>query len=338
MARRKSSRKMEPVPLKLSFRIPAENANHYFIDISQCISLVSRKFLRQGLNWAIAGGRIIMPPASSPTGNSVYLSTIPHTWVASNGWHKTQAAWLEQQNEAIAESDSQSAVAKFRDFKIHADINHVSKGFGNNLLPVNMGPGTVSGPFPSAIAFTGSPLTGEWEPSSIVLPNILPDASGSMVLPLEYYLHMVGINNNGGNSRGIIDGYQSSRAYPQSPDPVSPVIGGTDNFLNKMFDVGKDNPLVLENATDVNDDLPYDQVEYPGSEGNFSQLENQVFIFNSNTIGVSDYSFKGFSAPCGLIRVDQLYSDDSSPYDMILEIELMPGDHRGYLAEPMQEM
>ena len=34
---------------------------------------------------------------------------------------------------------------------------------------------------------------------------------------------MVGANNAAG-SRGIIEGYADSRAYPQSPDPVSPDI------------------------------------------------------------------------------------------------------------------
>ena len=61
------------------------------------------------------------------------------------------------------------------------------------------------------------------------------------------------------------------------------------------------------------------------------------FVFNTNTIAERRYSFGGFTAPCGLLRIDQLYSDDSSN-DLIIEVMLVPGDHRGYLAEPMQEM
>ena len=39
-----------------------------------------------------------------------------------------------------------------------------------------------------------------------------------------------------------------SRAYPQSPDPVSPAIDSGNNWLRAMFDVGNDNqklPIML---------------------------------------------------------------------------------------------
>lgn len=104
-----------------------------------------------------------------------------------------------------------------------------------------------------------------------------------------------------------------------------------------MFDVGDDNEQVVDNATNRNDDLPYDQNQYVGGGSNFIEMENQCFAFNSNTIGERTYSFGGFSAPCGLLRVDNILSDDSGN-DVVIEINLMPGHHRGYLAEPMQEM
>ena len=334
MARRKSRTKIQPVPLKLNFLIPA-GTNTNFIDISQCVSVLSRKFLRQGLNGAIAGGRILMPNASTgQAGNAVYLSTLQHSWSVSNSWHKTQALWLKQQNDALEDAGMESISGKFRDFKIFADRSHVINTEANNLLPVNLGPGTTAGPFPSAIVTTSSPLAGEWLYSEIVIPN----DSGIAGNTVEYKLHMHGANGSG--SKGILEGYSDSRAFPQSPDPAAPASPQI-SFMSEMFDVGETMDDIVQNATNRNDELPYNQQDYPGGAGNYSQLENQVFVYNTNTIGITEYKFTGFSAPCGLIRIDQLYSDtDSSTNssDLIIEIELMPGTHRGYLAEPMQDM
>lgn len=317
---------MEPVPLKMVFSMPATQGLGY-IDISQCASLLSRKFLRQGLNWAVGSVKITMPAASSSAGNAVYISTLQHSWVTANAWKKSQALWQEQQDEAIDDSGSESAVARYRDFKILADPLHETD-LSLNLLPVGLGPGTPAGPFPSAIVTTASPLQGEWEPSQIVIPN-----DGAVGVTNEYYLRMHGASD--ATTKGIIVGYANSRAFPHSPDPVSPTI--SQSWMNDMFDVGDDNTQVVDNATNRNDDLPYDQNQYVGGGSNFVEMENQCFAFNSNTIGERQYSFGGFSAPCGLLRVDNLYSSTEGN-DIIIEINLMPGHHRGYLAEPMQEM
>ena len=255
MARQKKAKKLEPVPTKMTFSIPP-GTNTSFIDISQCASLLSRKFLRQGLNWAIGGVRVTMPAASTgQAGNAVYISTLQHSWTTSNAWKKAQAHWLRQQNEALESSGSEDSSARYRDFKIYADKTHFDTGEAANLLPVGLGPGTTTGPFPSAIVTTAAPAVGEWEYSSIVIPN-----DGATVNTVEYKLMMHGAN--AGGVKGIAQGYQQSRAFPHSPDPVHPSINSS--FLNSMFDVGDDYSDVVANATNENDNLPYDQTDYPG--------------------------------------------------------------------------
>lgn len=326
MAKRSKTKRLEPVPTKMTFVI-SSGTNTNYIDLSQCASLLSRKFLRQGLNWAIGGVRVTLPAAASgQAGNAVYISTLPHTWTISNGWRKAQANWLKQQNEALADSGSKDSAARYRDFKIYADQDHVNSGVAANLLPVGLGPGGVTGPFPTAIVSTVSPIPGEWEYSQIVIPN---EPSGTV----EYGLKMLGPDI--ATVKGIVAGYEVSRSVPQSPDPATPSI--QLSWMNEMFDVGDDNTQVVINAIDKNDNLPYDQLNYPGGSSNFIEMENQCFAFGTNTIAERRYSFGGFTAPCGLLRIDQLYSDASSN-DLILEVMLVPGDHRGYLAEPMQEM
>ena len=80
MTRRSS--KLEPVPLTLTFALANPTGAGVpqigYIDLSQCASIASRKFLRQGLNWGFAGMKITA--ASSGT-FSVY--TLPNTWVMS---------------------------------------------------------------------------------------------------------------------------------------------------------------------------------------------------------------------------------------------------------------
>jgi len=114
-------------------------------------------------------------------------------------------------------------------------------------------------PFDSANNFAAG---GEWQPSRIVLPNTIADASGTEIDPSSMYLHMVGVNTTA-SSRGVVEGYADSRSYPQSPDPVSPDLDDPDNWLRQMFNVGNDSEIITELATDINDDLPYPQVKYP---------------------------------------------------------------------------
>jgi hypothetical protein len=329
MARRSKTKKLEPVPTKMTFSIPA-GTNTNYVDLSQCASILSRKFLRQGLNWAIGGVRVTLPVASTgQAGNAVYISTLQHTWSVSNAWRKAQAHWLKQQNEALADSGSEDTSARYRDFKIYADSAHKIAGEASNLLPVGLGPGNSVGPFPSALVTTASPATGEWEYSQIVIPN-----DGAPGTTNEYYLMMHGASASG--VKGIIDGYALSRAVPTEPDPQHQSV--QSGWLNRMFDVGDDNTDVVDNAINKNDNLPYTQNNYPGGGTNFTEMENQCFAFNTNTIAERTYSFGGFTAPCGLLRIDQQYSDDTSSSPLLVELMLVPGDHRGYLAEPMQEM
>jgi hypothetical protein len=330
MARRNTKmtrpRGLDPSPLTFSFRLvpPIEPTGFTstYIDLSQCASILARRFYRQGLNWGISGMKVYSQQAGICS-----VSKIPNTWVSSAAWHKAFSVWQKQSMDAINDAGAQSSVARFRDFKVFADVDHFTAGVSSNLLPQDH-KGVIAVP-------------GEWEPSQIVVPNILPDASGSIIEPIEYQLHMVGINNNAGLSRGIIEGYADSRAFPQSPDPVSPVIASSANWMRQMFDVGADTSEITENATTRNDELPYPQVNYPGGENQIPGLESHdlAVIYSTTataTVGVS--RIKGGNFPCGLIRIDWVLDNGAITEALLIQIDMIPGMHRGYLAEPMQDM
>jgi len=317
--------KIQPVPLKLNYVMSAEQGSGY-IDLMRDCSRLARKFFRQGHLVAIANVRVTMPAASTPTaGNSVYVSAMQNTWVVSNAWEKSFRHWQRQQNEALEDGGSQSAKARFNDFKVYLDKNHQTTG---NLEPVNMGPFDTIGPFPSAVATSPSPLAGDWDYSQIVIPN-----DGAVGVTNEYELTMHGADT--ASTKGMALGYAESRAYPTEPDPASPDIA--NSWLQQMFDVGDDNELVLDNARGRNNLLPYDQEDYPGTPANYLYPENKAWCFNRSTTGVNTFNLGGMVAPCGLLRIDQLYSN-GSPTDLIIEIELLPGTTRGYHLVPMTEM
>lgn len=306
--------KIQPSVLNLEYKL-AENTSG-IIDISQSVSIVSRRFYRQGLNWVV-GGFTLQATMPSPNSGTVTISKVPSTWIASNAWHKVYANWKRQQDEAIAESTSQSAVAKYRDFKIHANADHVTAGFGANLIPVDL---------------DGNPyLTGEWDSSQIVVPNY-----GAPGVNYEPLLHMVGADLPGaGGSISMINAYQNSRSVPQSPDPsVPPLVTSNVNYLNMMFDVGDNIEDVMDNVILKNDDLPYDQDEYPGSSNNAPTLERVHRTTMIPGFGTTSRQLPGTTVPCGLLVVD----NSDSPVELRFIIHLVPGPAKGYLTQPMQDM
>jgi hypothetical protein len=332
----KKARTLQPAVMKLHFAIPASGSANKYISLSHCTSMVNRRFMRQGLNWAVANVRVTLRPRNpASVGTECYVSTIPHTWMVAGAWMKSFSLWKKQQDDALADSASLDTVARFRDFKISMDTNHVVGVDVSNLIPVTLGPGNIPFPGPSAGLQIG-PLPGgkilpsaEWVSSEIVIPN-----DGGPGITNQYELHMLGGDVAG--SKAMIQGYADSRSVPQSPDPTGPAI--SSSWMQEMFDVGNDQFLVTNNAQNRNDELPYDQLDYPGGGSNFIEAECQGYILNQSSTGLNTLNTGPFTAPCGLIKIQtRNESTDVSTGDYtIVTVELVPGNHRGYLCETME--
>ena len=155
MARKYSAKKrsnIEPAVQTLSFVIPlpAGNSNN-FIDLSQVASLVNRRFYRQGINWAVAGFKLL---TNAGDVGGLTIQKLPNTWVMSNAWEKGFLAWQRMNDLALEESES--IRPRFLDFKVYADADHHVAGTAANLLP---------------ITFVGPATPGEWEMSKYVIPR-----------------------------------------------------------------------------------------------------------------------------------------------------------------------
>jgi hypothetical protein len=335
MAKRKYSKrsKIEPAVMTLTFATPGSGAARSYIDLSQVASLVNRRFYRQGINWAVAGFKV----ASQRTG-AVNIFKVPNTWVLSNAWEKSMRTWMKMNREALAQTES--VRPKFLDFKIYADDTHHKAGYAANLLPLDSA-GNAATP-------------GEWKPSMISYP----DNTTSTGITREAEFIAVGSSYNGAGASGeqavsMIEGYAASRGLPNVLDPNTPDDAADaagsfpENWMAAIFNEGTDQiEEVLEDLINDNNIAPYpfenDGVNldtmYPGGANQLSALEWHDFvqIYESNaTNGIGIQRLKGGNFPCGLVCVD--WTPDESA-NLIIQIDLVPGNHRGYLCEPMTEM
>ena len=105
-------------------------------------------------------------------------------------------------------------------FPIHFDKYHAENlTFAENVIPFD---------FATAVA--------EWTASRVHIPNsMVTNPSGDAGGQEAYELHMCGISGN--DSKGIIEGYQDSRALPFSSDPNVPTDVST-NWISAIFNEG----------------------------------------------------------------------------------------------------
>jgi len=342
MAKRKYSgkrSKIEPSVMTLTFATPGSGPARSYIDLSQVASLVNRRFYRQGINWAVAGFKV----SSTRTG-FVNCFKLPNTWVMSNSWEKSMRSWTRMNREALSENES--IRPRFLDFKVYADRAHHQAGFASNLLPV------------SAAGVAASP--GEWEPSKIVVPDTT-SASGGVN---NFEIIATGASYQGGGGSGLnavsmIEGYAASRGLPNVLDPNAPDdaadVNGTtpENWMQALFNEGTNqDDQVLADMITENNVAPYPfengpivgggtfaDTMYPGGANQMAGLEWHDFatIYSSNlTQGISTQRLKGGNFPCGLVCID--WTPDAENANLVIQIDLIPGTHRGYLCEPMTEM
>ncbi len=335
MAKRYSSKKgskMEPSVLTMAFNTTptvAGSTGEFTVDLSQCASLMNRRFYRQGINWAVAGIKVI----TAGTG-SIIVKKLPNTWVMSNSWEKGFRAWQKMNRDALQEAES--VRPKFLDFKIYADQKHHTDGFGLNLLPLgaNFTPATA----------------GEWIASKYVIPDTTTGAGVN-----NFEVVATGANYPGGGSSGLnaislIEGYAASRGLPDILDPNAPddaadVNGSTpENWMSALFNDGTNqDDQVLTDMITENNEAPYPfendgthtDTQYPGGANQLVGLQIHDWDSISGTTIGGMTRIKGGNFPCGLVRFDWTPETTSN---IVIQIDLVPGSHRGYLCEPMTEM
>jgi hypothetical protein len=335
MARRKGP-SLDPSSMTLTFTTAASAGVPVvsYVDLSQVTSLVNRRFYRQGLNWGVAGIKV-----TSLVPGAVVVEKLPTTWVMANAWKKSFSVWSRMNSEALSESSS--IRPRFLDFKVYADAEHHGLGYVANLLPQN--------------AAGGSATPGEWESSKIVIPDTTDPAGGienREVIAVGGNYPGVGASGLGAVS--MIEGYAASRGLPNVLDPNVPddaddADGPTPaNWMTAVFNDGTQQAdAVMSDMSSENNIAPYpfenDGVHidtmYPGGANQLSGLEwhdfTQIYSTSATTnVGIA--SIKGGAFPCGLVKIT--WTSTESAGNLVFQINMLPGSHRGYLAESMQDM
>ncbi len=324
--------------MTLTFRVPVNAYNN--IDTSLAVSLVNRRFYRQGLEWQIAGIDWQLhktdPDYVGVNGPVVTVSTIAHSWVTSQAWKNGYRLWMKQQQQVLDEEPT--IRPRWLDFKVFANPMHFAAfhqagaGFQNNWTPQNW---ETLLPIQWQLIDNDQELMQppeDWDYSEYVFPN-----SDELVPASELMITVQG-PDGGANTKSLVDGYAASRAVPQSPDPALP--GGVHvGWYTDLFDLGENDEEIRANLADDNDELPYDQDDYPYGDTNFPLGELQDIIFRRNTIGLSEAFTPAFTAPCGLLEIQSLGFENVSEAEChFMQLHLVPGPHRGYMARPMQDV
>lgn len=331
MARR--PKKLEPAPLNLSFTAPGTGTN--YIDLSQAASIVNRRFYRQGLNWAVAGFTVTVTGTTSSPG-SVTVCKVPTTWPAIQSWKESFRVWNKMQDEVL--DDEPDVAARYRDFKVYLNAGMLASTQQTSISTPVTGQRLLPTDCEYNLPFVGVGATNnyEWAYSHVQIP----DAGGSAP-PIEATLQFLG--DSTATAKGMIHGYALSRARPQDIDPNVPAEIG---WMQEVFDTAETLQEIREDVALENNRPPYSVSDpntfdefYPGGEQNLNGPEVVGYAVISNSGGsnaiTAQRRIDGSAFPCGLVQITSSLPGINM-YDII--VHLVPGTHKGYLCEPMQDM
>jgi len=302
---------MQPAQTVLTYTIPDGVS---YIDIAEGLSQVNRRAYRQGMEYAV--GKVTFGFQGNPVqilNVQLFCQTAGNTWSVHNAWKKAYSVWIKQQRRA-RRLVGQSAKPTWEDFKVYLDDAHRA----GTKLGVLAGDGGAVG-------------TGEWDYSKLVHVD---DAEASFD---EWYLHIIG-GHVADTDKGLILAYQRSRATVQAEDPDLPAEYSSNMYAQLAEDVDLAAGEVAENMEDENDEPPYDQDDYPGSDTNSDAPWQQQFAIASTALPVG--TVPGFVAQCGLIKFElnahaPADGSDTTAPSTVAMVHLVPGSYKGVMAAPM---
>jgi hypothetical protein len=301
---------------------------------------VNRRFYRQGIAWVVGGIKIVnLSPA---TAGEIVIGKLPTTWTMANAWVKGFETWREMNAKALEMSDS--VRPRFEDFKVYANAAHHTAGYAANLLPRG---------FTNFATNVATP--GEWEPSVIRIPDTTTPGTSDAREVLATGANFPGAGASGLNAVSLIEGYAASRGLPNVLDPNRPEDAddaagiAPQNWMTAVFNEGTNqDSAVLSDLIDDNNIAPYPfenatvggvtftDTQYPGGANQLPGIELHDFeVVSTTTVGRTT-RLKGGVFPCGLMCIGTAFFADAT--DLIVQVQLVPGDHRGYMCTPMTEM
>ncbi len=314
-----------------------------YLDIGQALCKLNRKgAFRQGMQYVIESIRINTYTSGA---TEIQIGRIPDNWITTNAWVKALAEWNNQQLGELRESGTESMKSKWRDFKVYMNGAHADEGTDLNLLPDGYGLTEVG---PGDIEY-------DWDYSKVVMPNTKADGEPEVGVTQEYFLHMLGGDNeSGADSKSVIHAYALSRSRPNAPDPN--IVEGTTTgqeyggLWQEIVDVGMISDEIIENVSERNNEPPYplsvnNSVEnYPGgmyvgegtSTTSYKNTKGHTEAIAEIGEGVRSI-IPGFVAPLGLLYIGAAGgSGIGSSESIMVQVKIAPGNYHGVLAQSMK--
>jgi hypothetical protein len=301
--------KTSPTQTRLSFE--CDGGSTQFIDIGMALSVLNRKFYRQGVYYYVNSVEIY----NNETG-VVDLHTLPDTWVTKNS-HSRGFQLFQKMNALVDSPMSMVGRPKYHDFKVYMSDLHRTTG---SLEPRMHG---INGNFS-----VGSMTPNDWVYSQFVSADDNQDGTNNAD---EFNVHMLGGHTAQAGDRwesvGLIKSYGDSRHQPMYTDPSLPVEAATDPMLN-IFDFSSEEQLndIIENLDIDNDSPPYDLDAYIGESS--SHMAHAARIGTEVGVGRVGRA-SGFCAPFGLICVDP--HGVNTAFRVVLNLAV--GTYHGVYAE-----
>jgi hypothetical protein len=309
----KKYKKTNPTTTRLSFEFTGGETK--FIDIAKALSIVNRKFYRQGVYYYVNSVEVY-----NDSDEYVDIHVLPDNWITRNAYVRAKSIF-EQMNDLVLKNQ-RTIAPKYHDFKVYMTNLHRTNGSAD---PEGYGVRTLQGGIDSQTL-----TADDWEYSQLVSGDDDNDADQEAD---NFYLHMLGDHwgsSNDWESVGVVKSYAETRRRANfvGEPVIEPANLRADPMLN-LFDLSSEEQLndIVTRLDLDNDETPYEHDNYVGEhKDTMCQVARLV---TTQTIG-RVATAPGFCAPLGLIAIDSAVAG-SDNFRVVLNIA--PGTYHGVYAE-----
>lgn len=285
---------------------PGTETSHY-VDIARDLAAINRRMMEQGRVYHIGKITVVSRntiPSPGQEAGFVSASAAPASWAVLNAVKHGKRMFDEMKKQAKKGVEMQDG--RYADFKIRG--LHSGAPSPTYLVPKDNG---------------GNDLQlGEWSYTRFWSPDGTTSAD-------DYTCHILGAHlGSVGNftSVGLVESYGNTRSTVQTgiPNPIQ----DSDDPLANLFDDGTQDDEVISDASNFNENPPYDVNEYGGAAGNMPR----PIVMQHGTLGADGrLTLGGFAAVHGLIEFEVSSPIPNDVYSVL--VELKEGPYKGIKAE-----